>query len=69
MFYLISWQWLSVFLFGSFCTIEIDIRLFGVAHTHQFFTRKGMYNYFSNKVVVYKVNNNVAKGSNINTYI
>ena len=67
--YLIRWSWLSVFLFGNYCTIEIDIRLFGVTYTHQFFTRKGMYNYFSNKVVVYKVSNNMPKGSNINTHI
>ncbi len=67
--YLIRWSWLSVFLAGNFCTIEIDIRLFGVTYTHQFFTRDGFYNYFSNKVVVYRVGNNAPKGSNVDTFV
>ena len=67
--YLIRWSWLSVFISGNCCTIEIDIRLNGVTYTHQFFTRNGFHNYFSNKVIVYRVDNNMSKGSNINTYI
>jgi hypothetical protein len=69
MFYLIHWQWLSIFLFGNFCIIEIDIRMFGTTYTHQFFTNKGFYNYFSNNVKVYKVSNSDPRGENIDIYI
>jgi len=67
--YLIRWSWLSIFLFGNFCTIEIDIRMFGVTHTHQFFTRDGFYNHFSNRKIVYRVSDSKPRGNNINTYI
>jgi len=44
--YLIRWSWLSVFLNGNFCAIEIDVRFFGTTYTHQFFTNNGFYNHF-----------------------
>jgi hypothetical protein len=67
--YLFHWRWLSMYLNGEFCTIEIDIRLFGVTYTHQFFTRKGFYNYFSNKVRVYKVSDSILRGNNIDIHV
>jgi hypothetical protein len=67
--HLINWFWLSIFLFGNFCTIEIDIRLFSTIYTHQFFTRRGLYNYFSNRTKVYKVSDSNPRGNNINIYI
>jgi hypothetical protein len=45
-YHLIRKQWLSVYLGGSYCAIEIDIRLFGNCHTLQFFTRDGFFGHF-----------------------
>ena len=67
--YLIRWFWLSIYLHGWYCDVEIDIRLFGTTYTHQFFTRDGFYNQFSNKKTVYRVSNNDTKGSNVDTFI
>ena len=44
--HLVRWSWLSIFLYGNFCIIEIDIRFFGNYHTFQFFTNSGFYNHF-----------------------
>jgi hypothetical protein len=76
MFYLIHWSWLSVFLFGNYCAIEIDIRIFGTTYTHQFFTRnKGFHNYYSNILCltnitkVYKVSDSIPRGNNIDIHV
>jgi hypothetical protein len=45
-YHLIRKRWLSVYLGGNFCAIEIDIRFFGKYHTFQFFTNNGFYNHF-----------------------
>lgn len=45
-YYLIRKHWLSVYLGGNFCAIEIDIHVGRYYHTFQFFTNNGFYNHF-----------------------
>lgn len=42
--YLIDTKHLKVYWRGSFCWLEIDV----LKHTFQFFTKKGIYNHFTN---------------------
>jgi hypothetical protein len=66
--YLVRWPWLSIYLYGWYCDVEIDIRFNGITYTHQFFTRDGFYNHFSNKHV-YKVSDLKPRGNNVDTFI
>ena len=45
--HLIDWSWLTIYLGGSFCKLEIDIKVGSCEYTHQFFTTKGFYNQFT----------------------
>jgi hypothetical protein len=44
--YLIRAPWISIYLGGSFCAIEVDIP----NHTFQFFTKRGLFNYLDTNV-------------------
>lgn len=48
--HLLDSRWMKIYLFGSFCAIEVDIRWFGHRTiTLQFFTKtKGKFNCFVN---------------------
>jgi len=48
--HLIDWHWLTIYLWGSFCDLEIDLMIGRREHTFQFWTEKGFYNHFSVKV-------------------
>lgn len=48
--YLIRTNWLSIYLGGAFCAIEVDIP----NHTFQFFTKRGFFNYLSTNIDKYR---------------
>jgi len=49
--YLIDWSWISVYLRGEFCFLEVDLKIGDLTRTYQFFTNKGLYNAFTSEPI------------------